>query len=237
MKSQDNYKKKSKYKLVTLGLIFIGFFILSFNFLKINKFNYSGDLNFLDERVLKIISLTYLKDSPIFWFDKSKFEEELKTQLPQVKSISYSIDNSSTLGISIKAEDICCVIKDASEKKFVLSSEGVIVREFEMKENQNFEVISTTPKKIDDYIAKNLVSILKEFVNDRLKIDNVESKKIYLEDSYLYLITNDSKKILINERTDLIKLNDNYKSIKSHLEQNNKNYSILDFRFEKIIVK
>jgi hypothetical protein len=35
----------------------------------------------------------------------------------------------------------------------------------------------------------------------------------------------------------LNKLSENYKSMKSYLEQNAKNYSILDFRFEKIIVK
>lgn len=237
MRFQDNSKPKNKIKILILFLLIIGISFFLFTSLQVKKFNFSGDTQYVDERLLKIISLTYLKDNPMIWINKSSFENELKIQQPQVKSVSFSIINSDTLGVSISAEDICCLISDFTDKKYVLSSEGVILREYELNNNSNFNVISVNNLKINDKIEKNLVSIIKKFTNEEFKIENIEEKSIFIESNYLYLNTKDGKKLLLGENTDLRNINENYKSIKSHLEQNGKIYSILDFRFEKIIVK
>lgn len=237
MRSQDNFKPKNKLKILFLLFIVVIVAFVLFSTLRVTKFSFTGDTQFTDERVLKILSLTYLKDNPMLWLNKDLFEKELKSQLPQVKNISYSIVNSETLGVSIVAEDICCVISDSTEKRYVLSSEGVVLREYDLNNNSQHRLISINSLKINDRVEKSLVTIIKKFITEEVKVENIEENLLLIEDNYLFLKTKDDKKILLGENTDLNKLSENYKSMKSYLEQNAKNYSILDFRFEKIIVK
>ena len=72
---------------------------------------------------------------------------------------------------------------------------------------------------------------------DKKKRRHIKDKNYFIEDSLIYFFNNDSKQIFINENTDYAKFNEKYKNLKSYLEQNQKSYSILDFRFEKIVVK
>jgi cell division septal protein FtsQ len=237
MKSTSNYKNKGYLKLILSFLIFgilISFFLL---FFKINKFQFGGDLNFVDIQILKINSLNYLKDQPIFWFNKEKFENSLLSDMPQVKSLNYHIINSDTLKIEIVAEDICCVIQDPLERRYVISSNGLILRQIENNVNSNLKFYSVEFLEINQNLNTKLVEVLKKINQQEFNIEDIKENSLTLDKEEIFFYTSDSKKIIINENTDLKKINENIKSMKSHLQQNQKNYSILDLRFEKIIVK
>lgn len=237
MRFRNKYPNKKNSKLFWFIFLFILVTILSLSYFRVRSFIFSGDTIFIDQRVLKILSLTYLKDSPIFWLDKNLFEQELKTEMPQIKSLNYKVIDSQTIEINIVAEDICCVVKDNSEKKYILNSEGVFVREYSFNDKSEYQIISLKTNQVADRIDPKLITVIKKIINQEVKLEGLQDNNLYLEENTISLKTQDAKKILINENTNLDKFNENYKSLKSHLEQNGKNYSILDFRFEKIIVK
>ena len=237
MRYQDNSPKNNKKRVGFWFFIFLIIIFTSLYFIKINKFEFSGDLEYLDLRVLKINSLIYLKDQSLFWNNKSEFENNLKSDLPQIKSISYKIKNSDTIEISLQAENICCVVKDGNEKFFVVGIDGKILREFSGALNSENHFFTNEILDNQKSINKNIINILKKIYTNEIKIEDVKDKNYFIEDSLVYFFNNESNKILINENTDFEKFNEKYKDLKSYLEQNQKSYSILDFRFEKIVVK
>jgi cell division septal protein FtsQ len=237
MRFQDNYSSEGKKKKYFFFFLVLGLIIIFLNFFKINKFSFVGDTQFLEIQKLKILSLNLLKDQPIFWYDKNFFQEKVKAEFPQVKSLSFKILNSDTIEISVEAEDICCIVKDISERSYVLSKNGTILRDFEGKNSSELQIKTSLGLTISQSFEKNLVNLLYLIVTKNVKFDEVKENEFYLEKDFIYFYTSDSKQVIINENTDLKKFNENLKSMKSYLEQNQKNYSILDFRFEKIVVK
>lgn len=237
MKYQDSLIKEKKKRPALWILLFLVLIASVLYLIKINKFEYEGDLDFVDLRVVKIFSLNLLKDQPIFFINKSRFESELKNELPQIREFSYQIVNSNTLKIKITAENICCVVRDTNEKNFVVSSEGLVLRELEGKANKDIVLIINQPLSTNLNLNKNLINTIRKIYNNEIKFEDLRDNQIVIENSYIYFYTNNSKQIIVNENSDFVKFNEKYKSIKSYLEQNQKNYSILDFRFEKIVVK
>jgi len=235
MKSQiKSPGSKKRILLVILLVVCLLFFL---NIFKINKFEFTGDLKYVDLQILKIVSLNLLKDQPIFWFDRQNFETSLRSQMPQIKQVNYKVLSSDTLEINLLAEDICCVVQDANEKLYILSSEGEIKRAVNEKVNINQKIIVNQVLNLNDRFDKKIVDVLKSVLSTDVKIEDIKGSQFFLEKEYIYYNTLDSKQVIINEDTNINKLNADLKSIKSYLEQNQKSYSILDFRFEKIIVK
>jgi cell division septal protein FtsQ len=237
MRFQDNYNKESRKKKFFLFFIFLIFILFFLNYFKVNKFSYIGDTQFVDVQKLKILSLNLLKDQPIFWFNQSRFVENVKNEFPQVKDVSFRIVSSDTLEIAVIAEDICCIIKDSNEKKFVISKNGLVLRDFEGPETSEIKLSYFQSFKLNELVDKNLVNLLYLITTKSVKFEDVKNNEFYLEKDFIYFYTSDSKQVIINENTDLKKFNEDIKSMKSYLQQNQKNYSILDFRFEKIVVK
>lgn len=205
--------------------------------MRINKFVFTGDINFVDVQKLKIISLNFLKDQSLFWFGKSDYENEIKNEFPQIKFISYKIVNNDTVEIIVEAEKICCVIEDLNEKKFIISDTGKILRKYDGNFKSDIKFKTKIVLNEGSDINLNLTKILNNISNNVIKIEDIIENTFYLENEQIYFYTLDSIQVIINENTNFEKLNENLKSMKSYLKQNEKNYSILDFRFEKIVVK
>jgi len=236
MKFQGSYEGKNKFKIAIWFLIFSLIVGLLLYFFRINKFIYTGDLQFVDQRILKISSLNLLKDQPIFWFQKNQFERQLKNDMPQVKEIKYKIIGSDTLNIEVLAEDICCVIKDKKERNYVVATDGKVLREYFGNYSNSIKFVSVLELNDSAILPNNLISILQQISSSGIKIDDVKENEIFIDSNLIFFYTPDSKQVLLSDNTDYKKLNSNLKSMKSYLEQNQKNYSILDFRFEKIVV-
>lgn len=237
MRFQDNYSNNYKKKKYFIFVLIVGLFVVFLNIFKINKFSFVGDTQYLDIQKLKILSLNLLKDQPIFWHDKYLFQEKVKSEFPQVKGISYKIVNSDTLEINIEAEDICCVISDVKEKSYVISKNGNVLRDYDGVNSSDIKIKSSMSLTLSESLDKNLTNLLYLIVTKNVKFDEVKENEFYLEKDFIYFYTSDSKQVIINENTDLKNFSENLKSMKSYLQQNQKNYSILDFRFEKIVVK
>lgn len=237
MRFQDNYSSNNKKKKYFIFFLVIGTVVIFLNFFKVNKFSFVGDIQYIDIQKLKILSLNLLKDQPIFWFDKKLFQDKVRAEFPQVKSISYKIMNSDTLEINIEAEDICCVVTDVKEKSYVISKNGSVLRDYDGVISSDIKIMSSLSLNNSENLDKNLINLLYLIAAKNVKFDEVKENKYYLEKDFIYFYTSDSKQVVINENTDLKKFSENIKSMKSYLEQNQKNYSILDFRFEKIVVK
>jgi len=237
MRFQDNYSSNNKKKKYFIFFLVIGTVVIFLNFFKVNKFSFVGDTQYIDIQKLKILSLNLLKDQPIFWFDKKLFQDKVRAEFPQVKSISYKIMNSDTLEINIEAEDICCVVTDVKEKSYVISKNGSVLRDYDGVISSDIKIMSSLSLNNSENLDKNLINLLYLIAAKNVKFDEVKENKYYLEKDFIYFYTSDSKQVVINENTDLKKFSENIKSMKSYLEQNQKNYSILDFRFEKIVVK
>jgi cell division septal protein FtsQ len=237
MRFQDNYSNNYKKKKYFIFVLIVGLFVVFLNIFKINKFSFVGDTQYLDIQKLKILSLNLLKDQPIFWHDKYLFQEKVKSEFPQVKGISYKIVNSDTLEINIEAEDICCVISDVKEKSYVISKNGNVLRDYDGVNSSDIKIKSSMSLTLSESLDKNLTNLLYLIVIKNVKFDEVKENEFYLEKDFIYFYTSDSKQVIINENTDLKNFSENLKSMKSYLQQNQKNYSILDFRFEKIVVK
>jgi hypothetical protein len=236
MKFQDNYSKSNNKKTLFLIIIVLAIIFFIYYF-RINKFEYTGDINFVDLKRLKIISLTLLKDQPIFWFNKILFENELKNEFPQIKNLSYKVINSDTIEIFIVAEEICCVLQDMNEKNFIISKNGKVLRVYDGSFNSEIKLKTPLGLNIDEQLNFKLIEVLSLLSKSVYKIEDVSENTFYLENDVVYFFTHDQKQVILNENTDYEKFNANLKSMKSFLQQNQKNYSILDFRFEKIVVK
>jgi cell division septal protein FtsQ len=237
MKFQTNSNKLKSRASVILFLLLCLVFIYLLSFFEINKFNFSGDLAFVDNRRLKILSLNLLKNQPIFWFNKSHHEKLLKEEFPQVENVSYRLVSLDTLEINIKAKEICCTIKDVTQKDFLISVDGVVLRELDFNPKTEIKFYYLSELNPKGALPNPIADILKQLDKKTITINTVKNNEFYINNDSVYFYTTDSKKVIFGQSTDLQKFNDNLKSMISFLDQNKKIYSILDFRFEKIVVK
>ena len=169
-------------------------------------------------------------------FDKRKLEEEVKNQFPEISRIDYKVLNLDSLEISFSSENICCVIKDITEKVYLVDNYGKIISIFEKNKISN-NIISEKEIKIGDKINFLLLKKSLEVYNFLKNDSFIELEKITINDSEIKLTLKNNVNLIMDENTALKEFKNKYLDLISFLKQNDKNYSILDFRFEKIVVK
>jgi len=237
MRSQSNYQNKGR-KIFYLGFFFILVLLLLYFLLnlKINKFVFTGQVDYLDSDELKVLALNYLKDQSLFFYDKSNFETELKNNNPQLAKVSYRIKNQDTLEINFELNPICCVIVDLDQQKFLISGEGKVYKKINQSKNYNSEIF--LDQKINLTSSLNPSSALK--MNDLRKSladEGITVNNFLLDSESINIKLSDNTLIIINDKMEVKNFISKYKNLSSYLKQNQKNYSIVDFRFEKVVVK
>lgn len=222
-----------------LKLIIVLLIVLSFLYFlltqRVNKFEFEGDIEYSDISKIKISALNLLKDQNILFFDKKSFEEEIKNENPEIKEVQFKILGLDKILIKIKVIDKCCVIKDTNESLFLISKEGKVLKKLsvdskvdsisltqEISGNENFNV--NLLFKIDE--------IKTQFQAGSLKLNGFKIKNNILE-----VNLSDGATLIIDQDTDVSEIENKYKSLISHASQNQKKYSIVDFRFDKVVAK
>ena len=204
--------------------------------LKVNKFIFEGDVAYLDLDEIKIISLNYLKDQSLFSYDKKEFENQIRITNPQIESISYTIYSHDTLQLSFKIREQCCIVVDSDTNKYLIDSTGNVTKK--LISTKKFENEINLDQKISVDNKLNPINVLKmKEIKNQLKNENIEVTSFLLEKNNVYIKLNNDIQIIIDENFEINNLIQKYKNLSSYLEQNQKNYSIVDFRFEKVIVK
>jgi len=231
-------KQPNKYIriLKTFLISFLFFFLVYFLYnQRVNKFEFEGDLRYSDLSSIKVFALNLLKDQNILFFSKSNFEEQLKSENKEIKNIDYSIVSLDKIKIKISVVDNCCVLKDINENIFLISREGKIIKK--LHESYYEDVISLN-QEISEKDTLNIGLLFKlDEINRQFKSDKLKIIGFNLFNNYVEISLNDNSIIVIDETTNVTDLEKKYESLVSHLGQNNKKYSIVDFRFDKVIVK
>ena len=237
MRLNDRSKSKIRFYFYFFSFIFIlitGIYLV-FN-LKINKFIFSGDTVYLDLDEVKIISLNYLKDQNLFTYNKSDFESQLKLSNPHIESVSYSIYSQDTLQLTFRIKDQCCVVVDIDTNKYLIDSSGNVAKKLSSTKSYDNEIV--LDQKINLENKLNPVNVLKmNEIKNLFKAENIEVTSFLLDKNNVHIKINNSIQIIIDEKFEIKNLIQKYKNLTLFLEQNQKNYSIVDFRFEKVIVK
>jgi hypothetical protein len=224
-------------KLVILIIFFIVIFLLILS-LKISKFDFVYNQNFFNYNDFKIIGLNTLKDQSIFFFEKSKFEEEIKNKFPEIYEINYEISGLNSLKVTFKEKGLCCVIFDIDGKIYLISNSGNIVRRLDSLsiDDETFKINSSIQLnesvKINPEVIKKLLEIDSFNFGEKLKYENVS-----INGEKIILFIEDGKEIIIDQNTNLEIMKDRFVEITSYLKSSSKDYLSLDFRFEKIVVK
>ncbi len=209
------------------------YFVLT---LKINKFIFNGDTAYLDLDEVKIISLNYLKDQNLFSYNKGDFENQLKLSNPHINYVGYSIYSQDTIQLTFKINEQCCVVVDLDTNKYLIDSSGNVTKKLTSIKNYNNEIL--LDQKINLENKLNPVNVLKmNEIKNLFKTENIEVTSFLLDKNNVHININNSIQIIIDEKFDIKNLIQKYKNLTLYLEQNQKNYSIVDFRFEKVIVK
>ena len=237
MRSTDNSKSKIKkifYLFIfSLLIIFIIYLLLS---LKINKFVFSGETSYIDTDLVKILALNRLKDQSLLFYNKSGFEDELRNNYPQIENVSYEIKSQDTLEISFKSKNYCCVVVDSDLNKYLIDTSGKVFQKLTTLKNYENEII--LDQKIDTDTSLNPKNVLK--MNEIKKNFNEEGYKIKtfnLDKNNISIKVDNDNLIIIDDNSEVKNLANKYKNLLSYLTQNQKNYSIVDFRFDKVVVK
>lgn len=237
MRSQSNYQNKGR-KIFYIGFFLILSLILIYFLLnlKINKFIFTGQVNYLDADELKVLALNSLKDQSLFFYDKSAFETGLKNTNPQVSKVNFSIKNQDTLEINIELNQVCCVIVDSDGQKFLVSAEGKVFKKIISSKSYDSEIF--LDQKINLTATLNPNSALKmNELRKSLSDEGVFVNNFLLDSDNINIKTSDGTLIIINDKMEVKNFISKYKNLNSYLKQNQKNYSIVDFRFEKVVVK
>ncbi len=204
--------------------------------LKVNKFIFEGEVNFLDLDEIKIISLNYLKDQNLFSYNKKEFENQVRITNPHIESISYTIYSHDTLQLSFKFKEQCCIVADSDSNKYLIDSTGNVTKK--LNSIKKFENEINLDQKISLDNKLNPTNVLKMTeIKNQFKNENIEVISFLLEKNNVYIKLNNDIEIIIDDKFEINNLIQKYKNLSSYLKQNQKNYSIVDFRFEKVIVK
>lgn len=235
---RSDFRQPNKYTRFFKVSGFVLLFILLIYFLysqRVNKFEFDGDVRFSDLSSIKVLAINLLKDQNILFFNKDQFEESIKEENKEIKNIEYKIVSLDKIKLKLSVIEHCCVIKDENENNFLISRDGTVIKQ--LKSTENIEFIKLDQAVLDTTkLNTNLLFKIEE-INNQFKSEKLKLSYFKIINNYLEIKLNNEAILLIDENTDVSELEKKYNSLINHLSQNSKNYSIVDFRFDKVVVK
>lgn len=235
---RSDFRQPNKYTRFFKVSGFVLLFILLIYFLysqRVNKFEFDGDVRFSDLSSIKVLAINLLKDQNILFFNKNQFEELIKEENKEIKNIEYKVVSLDKIKLKLSVIEHCCVIKDENENNFLISRDGTVIKQ--LKSTENIEFIKLEQAVLDTTkLNTNLLFKIEE-INNQFKSEKLKLSYFKIINNYLEIKLNNEAILLIDENTDVSELEKKYNSLINHLSQNSKNYSIVDFRFDKVVVK
>ena len=120
-----------KYKRYLISLIFLGLIIyasLKFWEFKIKNFILFGDLTYINTRDIDIAFVKFLRNQNIVFNDFENFKKEILYLNPEIDDITFKNESLEIISINIKNKDLCCVLVDENQNKFLVQKDGKVIK-------------------------------------------------------------------------------------------------------------
>jgi hypothetical protein len=226
--------KKLLIKIFTLSLlVWIG---MKFWDLKIKEFYIFGDQDYLNIDDVNINFAKYLRNQNIIFNDFKLFTEQVIKNNPEIDSISYELAGISEIFIHFKNKEICCVVVDQNRNKFLIDKSGIVIKKIDPRINYSLEIpidqVYSLGLNVDLQTIEKINEVERLFTSKEKNF-----KEISIFDDRFEIILNDNILLLLDKNTSIADFWEKYQAITKHLAEEEKKYQILDFRFEKVIVK
>ena len=232
MKSKISFSKKYLL-LIILLLVLFAYLITRFS---INFIEFEGDTSYLDLSSTRVSGLLLLKNKNILLSSKEDFVKELKNTNPEIQDINFYPKNFSIIAIKIKNYDTCCVLVDNNTNKFLISSEGKVIKTLSRDQNYRNEI---TLKQVVDINSKFSIDSLKKIVEvENILIDKkLDVSEIRLENDKIEFKLSSNQLIIIDSTTNTKNFMEKLFTMLDYLKQKNLSFQKMDFRFGNVVVE
>jgi cell division septal protein FtsQ len=233
MKSKTSYRKY--FIFLTLALVFsiISYliYILSINYIELE-----GDLNYVDNDEIRVLTLNEIKNQNLFINSGEKFKQKLIELNPEIEKIEIRVKNSQTIILKIINKKTCCVLVDANKNKFLIDVNGKVIKKLSSKTSYPDEI------ELNQEVALNstfLISTLQKLleIENILISKNFEVVETRLEGKKITFVSKNQKELILDDEVSSKIFVEKLESMLDYLKQNNKDYRKIDFRFGNVIVE
>jgi len=233
MKSKTSYRKY--FIFLTLALVFslISYliYILSINYIELE-----GDLNYVDNDEIRVLTLNEIKNQNLFINSGEKFKQKLIELNPEIEKIEIRVKNSQTIILKIINKKTCCVLVDANKNKFLIDINGKVIKKLSSKTSYPDEIELNQEVALNSTFLINTLQKLLDIENILIS-KNFEVIETRLEGKNIKFFSKDQKELLLNDEVSSRVFVEKLESMLNYLKQNNKDYRKIDFRFGNVIVE
>lgn len=204
--------------------------------LKIQNFIVFGDTAYLNLRDIDIAFVKFLRNQNLVFNDFENFKKEVMFLNPEIQDITFKNESLEIITINVKNKDLCCVVVDNNENKFLVQKDGKVIKKLNFRRSYPLEVpidqAFTLDVKLDIAMIEKINEIEKLFSSNNQNISDIR----ILNESF-EITTTENKILLLNLETSLSEFWEKYQTMIAYLSENNKAYQSIDFRFDKVVVK
>ncbi len=233
MKSKISYRKYLIFLLIALVFSLISYliYILSINFIELE-----GDLNYVDNDELRVLTLNEIKNQNLFINSGEKFKQKLIELNPEIEKIEIRVKNSQTITLKIINKKTCCVLVDANKNKFLIDVNGKVIKKLSSKTTFPDEIELNQEVALNSAFLINTLQKLLDIENILIS-KNFEVVETRLDGKNIKFISKDQKELILNDEVSSKVFVEKLESMLNYLKQNNKDYRKIDFRFGNVIVE
>lgn len=232
MKSKTFFHKKFTYLFLIL-LISTGIVV---SFFTIDFIEFEGDLTYLNYPESRLLGLNLLKNSNLFFRNEESFKSELRSLNPEIKNIFITPKKFAHINIKIENYEICCVLKDINNQKFLLSLEGKVIKKLDKDKNYLSEIALSQEIKNDSQFEPETIKKLVEIENI-LIAKNIELANVKIENKKIQLLTNENQEVIIDSETSVKSFFEKFETMLNYLKQKNLTFKKMDFRFGNVVIE
>ena len=233
MKSKISYRKYFIFLLIALVFSLISYllYILSINYIELE-----GDLNYVDNDEIRVLTLNEIKNQNLFINSGEKFKQKLIELNPEIEKIEIRVKNSQTITLKIINKKTCCVLVDANKNKFLIDVNGKVIKKLSSKTTFPDEIELNQEVALNSAFLINTLQKLLDIENILIS-KNFEVVETRLEGKNIKFISKDQKELILNDEVSSKVFVEKLESMLNYLKQNNKDYRKIDFRFGNVIVE
>ena len=233
MKSKISYRKYFIFLLIALVFSLISYllYILSINYIELE-----GDLNYVDNDEIRVLTLNEIKNQNLFINSGEKFKQKLIELNPEIEKIEIRVKNSQTITLKIINKKTCCVLVDENKNKFLIDVNGKVIKKLSSKTTYPDEIELNQEVALNSTFLINTLQKLLDIENILIS-KNFEVVETRLEGKNIKFISKDQKELILNDEVSSKVFVEKLESMLNYLKQNNKDYRKIDFRFGNVIVE
>ena len=233
MKSKISYRNYFIFLLIALVFSLISYllYILSINYIELE-----GDLNYVDNDEIRVLTLNEIKNQNLFINSGEKFKQKLIELNPEIEKIEIRVKNSQTITLKIINKKTCCVLVDENKNKFLIDVNGKVITKLSSKTTYPDEIELNQEVALNSTFLINTLQKLLDIENILIS-KNFEVVETRLEGKNIKFISKDQKELILNDEVSSKVFVEKLESMLNYLKQNNKDYRKIDFRFGNVIVE